>query len=144
VEGKGMQIALLEDIPAITEMIIDALHMHGDAIASWSSGPALLAALCIPADGQHDCMLSFNLLIADYLLPGGMTGGEVIATLRQWYPAEILPIILLSRANPADLSEVQAQFPDIVAMQKPFAIKALLVTIQQVSMKDRDGMPTYS
>jgi CheY-like chemotaxis protein len=137
-----MKVALLEDHPDIVELIDAALDMQGHEATAWASGPALLASLLAESAEYNNVALPFDLLIVDYLLPGGMNGGEVIAAIRKQYAAERLPIILLSGANPAALAEIQTAFPDITLIQKPFAIKALLAAIQQAS--NSNGLPAKS
>jgi DNA-binding response OmpR family regulator len=126
-----MNIGLLEDNPAIVELIETALDMQGYQMQSFVNGERLLFGLLASRSVQDDSALPYSLLIVDYLLPGGMNGGEVIAVLRKRYPPEILPIILISGANPTDLVEVQAQFPDVTILQKPFALKTLLAVMER-------------
>jgi CheY-like chemotaxis protein len=128
-----MKIALLEDNPAIVELIEDALEMQGYQVTTFACGQELLHALLASRNVGNDPTILYDLLIVDYLLPGDMTGGEVIAVLRERYAESMLPIILISGAHPADLAEVQTQFPDVTILQKPFAIKALLTSIEQTT-----------
>jgi hypothetical protein len=55
-----------------------------------------------------------------------------------------LPIILLSGSNPAHLTEVQAAFPNVTVIKKPFAVKALLDTIYQANIGERNALPKVS
>jgi CheY-like chemotaxis protein len=126
-----MKIALLEDNPVVVELLDATLEMHGYRVKPCASGEALLAALMASPDEQGNGALPFDVLLIDFMLPGEMNGGDVIAAVRQQYPPELLPIILLSDANLADLAAVQAAFP----------VKALLAAIQQASIGERNKLP---
>jgi CheY-like chemotaxis protein len=80
--------------------------MQGHQVTACSCGQELLYVLLASKSVEHDTTAPYDLLIVDDLLTGVMNGGMVIATIRRWYPAEMLPILFISGANPVDLAKV--------------------------------------
>jgi DNA-binding response OmpR family regulator len=119
-----MQIALLEDNPSLVEWLSTALEMSGHHIHVYRDGPSLLAYLL--AIENIPFSLPFDLLLVDLFLPGGMSGWDVINSLRTTIPPEHLPIIVISGASLNELDHLQASHPDIPVLQKPYQLRRLL------------------
>src|SRR5712692_11977600 len=83
-EEERMQIGLLEDNPSIVEWLSTALEMAGNGVHPYQDGPSLL--VCIFATDCIPTSLPFDLLIVDLLLPGGMSGLDVINCVRKAIP----------------------------------------------------------
>ncbi|HLH62768.1 MAG TPA: response regulator [Ktedonobacteraceae bacterium] len=125
-----MNIALLEDNPAILDYMSTALRMAGHNVYTHVEIPSLLAALF---DQEKVCSLPpYDLVIVDLLLPGDMSGVEAIDRIRQSIPPETLPIVIVSACSQDELAQVKARFPDIPAVRKPFKMSKLLQTINQL------------
>jgi len=121
---KPMKIGLLEDNQAIVDWMTTALAMAGHVVYSYSEGASFLEGL-LPGRGSQN-HLPFELAIVDLHLPGEMSGREVIARIRQTLPARILPIIVVTGASQSELANVQANFPEVPILRKPFKMQALL------------------
>ena len=126
-----MQIGLLEDNPSIVEWLSTALEMAGHGVHPYQDGPSLLVCLfatdCIPTS------LPFDLLIVDLLLPGGMSGLDVINRVRKAIPPEQLPVIVVSGASLSELGRLQESHPDIPVLQKPVRLQTLLWWIKMLA-----------
>lgn len=119
-----MKIGLLEDNPAIVDWMTTALAMAGHIVYTYSESASFLEGL-LPCRGLHH-HLPFDLAIVDLHLPGEMSGQEVIARIRQTLPARLLPIIVVTGASQSELANLQANFPEIPILRKPFKMQALL------------------
>src|SRR5712691_12898213 len=104
-----MNIAILEDNPTIIEYLTLVLEMAGHQVTVYTQGTALLEALftergvCTP--------LPYDLITVDLLLPGDLSGIEVIARIRETIGPRQLPIIVISAASQLVLEEVKKTFP---------------------------------
>jgi CheY-like chemotaxis protein len=78
-----MKMALLENNPAIVELIEEALAMPGHQVTAFACGQELLHTLVASKNVEHTTTFPYDVLIVDSLLPRSMTDGEVIATIRQ-------------------------------------------------------------
>src|SRR5438034_6772423 len=93
-QGKGeeMQIGLLEDDPAIQEMLRLALEDEGYTVTTYPTADACLNALLTPS--QEQTKKPIDLLMVDWRLSGSIPGTEVIRQLRNHPSFASLPIIL--------------------------------------------------
>lgn len=119
-----MKIGLLEDNPAIVDWMTTALAMAGHIVYTYSEGASFLEGL-LPSRGLHN-HLPFDLAIIDLHLSGEMSGREVIACIRQFFPAKILPIIVVTGAGQSELANIQSNFPEVPILRKPFKMQVLL------------------
>lgn len=125
-----MNIALLEDNPAILDYMSTALRMAGHTIYTHTDGPSLLATLFHQA-GVHTS-LPYDLLIVDLLLPGNISGADTIRRIRQTVPSRSLPIIIVSACSEGELDQIKASFPHIPILRKPFRMSSLLQIIERL------------
>lgn len=125
-----MNIALLEDNPAILDYMSTALRMAGHTVYAHVESPSLLAALFHQSGVR--CPLPYDLVIVDLLLPGDMSGVEAIQCIHQSIPPRNLPIIIVSACSPQELAQVKARFPYVPALRKPFKMSSLLRLIEQL------------
>jgi DNA-binding response OmpR family regulator len=114
------RIAIIEDEPAIRQVVVDALELEGyqtDAADTWQSGLEL---------GQRS---PCDLLLLDLALPGG-DGLDLLAEVRLARPT--LPVIIMTaRGREEDrVSGLKLGADDYVV--KPFSIKELLARIEAV------------
>jgi len=71
----------------------------------------------------------FDIVLLDVVLPGSISGTEIINYLCGTWPE--LPLIIMSALNSMDIANIQRQFPEAVVLQKPFRIQALRVAIEE-------------
>jgi CheY-like chemotaxis protein len=125
-----MNIALLEDNPAILDYMSTALRMAGHTIYTHTDGLSLLAALFRQADVRTP--LPYDLLIVDLLLPGNISGADAIRRIHQTIPSGSLPIIIVSACSEGELAQIKASFPHVPILRKPFRMSSLLQIIEQL------------
>jgi len=125
-----MKIAILEDNPAIYEYMKLALEMAGHHAHIYTQASALLEILLKKAKGSS--VLPYDLVTVDLHLPGDLTGYEFIHRVRDSLAANRLPIIIVSGAAPSFLGPIQANFPHIPILQKPFQMKRLLQLLEEM------------
>jgi DNA-binding response OmpR family regulator len=127
-----VNIAILEDNPAILDYLSTALEMSGHHIATFTHGADLLDALFYEDQSLSD--LPFDLILVDLLLPGDISGLDAIRSIRGAYTPERLPIIIVSACSQKELDEAQAALPGTPMMRKPFKIQELLHLIDSVKV----------
>jgi len=122
--GRGMKIAVLEDNPAIVGYMTTALQLAGYQVETYTQAVALFEALFTQGGIHHP--LPYDALTVDLLLPGGISGLEVITRIRRLIPPQNLPIIVISGAGESLLEQVKTTFPDVPILIKPFKMRKLL------------------
>lgn len=122
-----MRIGILEDSPAVSSVLKAALELTGYTVQDYHDTSDFLAS--IPVDHASLPAHFFDLLIVDFLLPGEMTGVQVIHQVRRLYPD--LPVFLISAAPVHMLIAATRDVPDIQIIQKPFRVSALLTAIKK-------------
>jgi DNA-binding response OmpR family regulator len=128
-----MNIGVLEDNPTICEYLKTALEMMGGhQISIHNYGASLLEKLF--AEYRTSASLSYDLVLVDLSLPGGMSGQEVIAAIQQTIPRNTLPIIVLSAVSSEELDHVRTTF-NVPVLRKPFKIQTLLQLIDMCGVK---------
>ncbi len=128
-------IAVLEDNPAICEYLTTALEMAGHRVSAHTHGASLLATLFTESGIRWP--LPYDLVTADLLLAGELSGLEVIARIRTSITPAQLPIIMLSGAGDGLLEQAKCRFPQSPLLRKPFQMKALLQLIEDLSRSTR-------
>lgn len=123
-----MKIALVEDDPAIREMITATLELADYVVLSWTDGPSFLEWM---ASQEKDALLSLGLLITDWWLPGGRCGGDVIDSLRQHCPNQV-PALIVTGTCGTEIAAMHDHYPDVPIMRKPFHIRDLLHHVEVV------------
>src|SRR5947209_2899360 len=118
-----MKIGILEDNPVIFEYMKTAFEMKGHQVDVYTQGATLLDAL-FTASGVRS-PLPYDLITIDLLLPGEISGLEVVARIRQAIPANQLPIIVISGVALSTLEEVQKDYPQVPVLSKPFKLQTL-------------------
>ncbi len=131
-----MNIGLLEDNPAICDYITTALEMIGYHISVHTQGSSFLESL-FPESGSASS-LPYDLVLVDLLLPGCLSGLEVITRIRRVISAERLPIIIITAASEGYLEQVNKSYPGIPILPKPFQLKTLVRLIEEMTVsKDK-------
>ncbi len=132
-----MNIGLLEDNPAILELMQTALELGGYTISTHTRGQSLLNTLSEKYTKQSTLptSLPYDLLIIDLNLPDELSGLEVIASIYRMFGPDVPPIIVVSAASIEQLDQLRASFPTLPVIRKPFALRTLLQTISSVQTK---------
>lgn len=131
-----MNIAVLEDNPAINEYLTTALEMAGHHVDIYTQGEALLEALF--TNGGVRSPLPYDLITVDILLPGALSGLEVIARIRDAMPSQPLPVIVISGASQPHLEQVITGYPHIAILEKPFKRQALLQLLEELKVSQEN------
>ena len=116
-------ILVVEDDPEVRELLDIVLKEEGHHTATAHDG---IAALELVARGA----VRPDLILADYNLPNGMDGLEVIAKLRQKLHREIPALILTGDISTDTLRDIARQ--DCVQLNKPVKSKELSQVIQRL------------
>lgn len=121
---RRMNIGLLEDDADTAEYLAIALDMAGHTVHTYADGSTFLQALF--ATLGQPAPLPYDLLLVDLTLAGTMSGQEVIEALQQDATTQQLPIIVISAMSWSILQDIQARYPRVRVLQKPFRLQALL------------------
>lgn len=115
----GLRVLLVEDDPDVCEITAGLLEDDGAAVTVAVDGPAALAQLRGPAP--------FDLLLSDVVLPGGLSGIDVVEQAAALRPA--LPALLAS-GYAAPTHEVGRAVPDgVTLLCKPYRHSDLMAAI---------------
>ncbi len=118
---RHQTVLVVEDEPAVRNVLARALRSHGFEVVHVASGEAALARI---AEG-----LSFELLVTDVVMPG-ITGVVLAERVRRGHPD--LPVVYVSGyANPHLASE-QLERPNTTFLQKPFQPQSLLDAVERL------------
>jgi CheY-like chemotaxis protein len=133
-DERPAEPALIIDAPAQPVVVVvedDALVLEGMSglLRSWdchvvpfSSAKAALAAAAQWEESPPD------LIIADYSLPGGKSGLELIATLRSAFGGEIAAFLISGDTSPDRIREVRCSGLHLLYKPvTPMALRAMLV-----------------
>ena len=125
-------IAILDDDPVLSEGLADWLNEVGYSASSFVTGDALLSGDLATYDG----------FVIDYLLAGGETAHQVIATIRKQRPRA--PIVLLTgKLRDGLVSETELtttlRTTDVTFFEKPIRPAVLAAALQ--SGLDRQSQP---
>ncbi len=121
-----MRIGLLEDDPAICEMMQEMLQTAGHIVFAYHDGWDILAAFHL--EEPTALPPPFDILFVDLILSGDITGEQVIHQVRMTYP--YLPIVVISAVAASHLQAVARRYPGVRALQKPFKLRGLFAAIE--------------
>jgi two-component system, chemotaxis family, chemotaxis protein CheY len=117
-ESRDRTVMVVEDEPAIRELVAEVLGDEGYAVLTAAHGAAALGLL----DQHHP-----DVILLDMRMP--VMDGWTFARAYRQRPAPHAPIVIMSAATDAQqwASEVEAQ----AVMPKPFDLEALVVTVDR-------------
>lgn len=119
-QHSGSVVLVLEDETDVRQTLCEQLHELGYLTLEAESGQQALAML--------DASPDIGIFISDLMLPGTISGAEVIQQVRARFPA--MPILLISGQ---DLRPAQhSQLPDVEQLRKPFTRVQLAQALQKV------------
>ena len=135
--GHSGAILVVEDDPDMRELLRLLLHDEGYIVAAASNGPAALDMVARGAARP-------GLVLADYNLPGGMTGLQAVGRLREALPG-VPAIILTGDTSAATLHDVaQAGCGHLSKPVRPAGLLQMVLTllpapVQPVQMATAPG-----
>lgn len=141
-----MNIAILEDNPAILDYLSTALSLNGHRVSTFTHGQELLEALLSGGQGEgaegaegtkgtaSPAQVPFDLILVDLLLPGDISGLQAMQVIRETIPHERLPIIIVSASSQKEIAHAQELVPQSPVVRKPFKILELLRLIDSVKV----------
>ncbi len=113
-----LRIGVLDDNPTILGLIETMLTMDSHIVSRHTSGSSLLGVLF---SQEAEELPPYDLVILDLLLPGTQSGADVFFAIRQRFPAEELPIIVITAVDEPTLKQFRHILPDDVPLlRKPF------------------------
>ena len=130
-----MNIGLLEDNPAILDLMQTALEMVGYTIGTHTHGTSLLNTLFERYHAAPSSPLPYDLLIVDLNLSSEPSGLDVITSIYRLLTPDVLPIMVVSAASMEQLNQLRTNFPTLSVIRKPFVLKTLLHTISSLQSK---------
>lgn len=123
-------IYIAEDNPILLQGLQRAMSAYGYDVTIAHDGPTLLAAL-EAGDARPD------VLLLDLMMPG-MSGLEVLSSLRDDVRWRELPVILITAATAEELAGTEAEQEGVDVLLKPFRLGDLL---ERVAAHARPGSP---
>lgn len=117
----GIRILVVEDNPAVLDLLRKGMETCGDVIAATDGADALLKAIEEKPD----------LIVSDYQMPG-LDGRQLFEKLRARDETKKIPFIFM--AGKADIEERLRQFTDGVEdyIVKPFFLREVVVRAKKV------------
>ena len=121
--GRG-RILVMDDEEVIREVVTEMLEILGYEVVAVADGQALLETFkAASQDG-----LSFQAVLMDLSIPGGMGGREAIKRLRE-IDSEVKTIVSSGYSQDPVMADFQAYgFDGMVA--KPYKVESLLAVLQ--------------
>jgi CheY-like chemotaxis protein len=116
---KPKPILVVDDEPAILEMIAELLMYEGYQVVTTSEGSVALAQAKVDPPA---------LILLDLMMPG-MSGWQVIAALKASPQTRAIPVVLLSARR--DLPATAAELEVVTFLAKPFDIDELLSIVHE-------------
>lgn len=116
------KILIVDDEPSIRSLVRDVLELEGHEILEAPDGPSALAL--VDSDDP-------DLMVLDIMMPG-MSGLDVLRTLRREHSGSDLPIILLTAAADDDTTWAGWTAGASVFLPKPFDPNHLLDWVERL------------
>ena len=114
-----MHLALIEDNVPLARLITTLLQFHGKNVRHFPDGVSFFTSL------QTN---SYDFVLVDINLPGTVSGLQVITFLQERMPT--VPVLVVSGAQETLLTRLQALYPHLCILSKPFSFLALVRSIE--------------
>jgi len=124
--GHGESVLVVEDEPAVRELVISLLEELGYRVDGAGDGPEALAILDVT---QH-----VDLLLSDVVLPGGISGVQLTREVKRRRPE--VRILLMSGYAAGTLKKEGRLDPGVVLLPKPFQQIDLARRVREVLDED--------
>jgi len=121
IRGGGEKILVVEDDKSVRSVIKETLQRQGYMVVEADSGPHALEVWL--TEGRD-----ISLLLTDMVMPGGMTGLELVDALRVHNPE--LKVVLASGYSLPLLPANAARSKNLVILKKPFSTRKLAETVR--------------
>lgn len=136
-----MNIAILEDNPSNLEYLQTLLQFEGHHVFAQGDATSFLASIWTMY--RQDAVFPYDLAIIDLMLPGRITGLDVLHSLRAAdSPLAYFPLIVISGASQNVLDEVETHFPAIPILRKPFRRQELISLLATIRTAKKMGDST--
>ncbi len=121
-----LRVAVVEDNAPTCDMLSETLERFGHIPLIFNDGWTFLEALT----GNYRTTEPdpFDIVLLDILLPGSISGIEVLNYLTLTRPK--LPLVIVSALSSSDLTNIHEQFPKVKIVQKPFHLDNLRTAIE--------------
>ena len=117
---RPLRVLLVEDNAQVAQVAVSVMTERGHTVVSTGSAPEALHVL---TSGQ-----SFDLLLSDLVMPGGMNGFDLAHHVRSRCPA--LPVLLMTGYSDQASRAIKDGFP---LVSKPFEPEALLLAVEKAA-----------
>ena len=118
-----MRVGVVEDDTLISDLLKETLQRLGHTPTFYPDGWSFLESL-----NNDQTLEPFDRMIVDVLLPGSISGHEVINYLR--INRTQLPLVVISAIDSEDLRSIQRQFPGVKILHKPFHLHDLRIALE--------------
>lgn len=113
-------VLVLEDEADVRQTLCEQLHQLGYLTLEADNGEQALSMLAASPD--------IGMFISDLMLPGSLSGAEVISHVRSHYPQ--LPVLLISGQDLRPSHN--PQLPDVPLLRKPFTRAQLAQALRKI------------
>lgn len=117
-----MCVLLVEDEPLILMSAAVCLEDAGHEVMTAGHGPDAVALI-------ERWPAKFTVLVTDYDMPHGMTGGQLVAHMRQSYPG--VPVLITTARTDAVTAEVQ-KLHRVNVLAKPYDEDSLVMAVRRL------------
>jgi DNA-binding response OmpR family regulator len=121
-----MKLGILEDNITLARLLTLAFTTAEHQVSTHTNASTFLADVI----GEEGVSSNFDALIIDLILPGQLSGTEVVQQVRKTYPE--LPIIIISAAGDKEIDQAARELRMVTIIRKPFRIQSLLATIEML------------
>jgi CheY-like chemotaxis protein len=122
VEPQRPHVLVIDDMPAILELMRDLLEGEGFQVSTESDSPS---------DADEIKALSPSLIILDYFRPGRTTSWSPLQTLKRDPHTCAIPIVLCTAAaRDVEALAFEIAAMDVTVVLKPFDIDELLAVVK--------------
>lgn len=119
--GQGQKVLVVEDEQLVRELTRDLLKDLGYEVATAETGPAALEII--------ESSMSFDLLLTDAVLPGGMNGRELAEAVKKRRPE--MRVLYMSGYTENAIIHHGRLDRDAVLLQKPFRKRDLALKMRE-------------
>jgi len=113
---QGKRAIVVEDDPLVREVTASFLHSRGMEVTEFADGPSALSAMEMGS--------SFDLMISDLIMPGGMSGVELHDVVRKRWPS--CRILLVTGYSRDEFRRIGVDPGSVRLLRKPFTMNELI------------------
>lgn len=129
---RAISILVIEDDPEVRDLLDQLLTDEGHSVSTAQDGPAAIALV-----GKQK--MTPELILADYNMPGGMNGMQVLMKLRQELGRDVPAIILTGDISSKTLNDVTGK--SLIRLAKPVRLSDVAQAIHKLLMAEVDSAP---